>query len=65
MQRARSRCESAHGQILGSPDDLKLRSCMAPFKVAVPEEAMYGAVLQHFYRGAPDRLTLDLLQSTD
>ena len=49
--------------ILGSPDDLKLCSCMTLFNFAVPHEAIYESVLQHFYKGAPDRLTLELLQA--
>jgi uncharacterized protein (DUF1810 family) len=55
---------TAH-QIFGSPDDLKLRSCMTLFNVAVPEEAVYDAVLQHFYKGGPDEMTLRLLHSLD
>jgi uncharacterized protein (DUF1810 family) len=49
-------------QILGWPDDLKLRSCMTLFEVAVPGEPVYAAVLRHLYGGAPDELTLACLR---
>ena len=49
-------------QILGSPDDLKLRSCMTLFEAALPTYTVFGAVLGHFYGDARDRLTLALLQ---
>ena len=51
-------------EILGSPDDLKLRSCMTLFKAALPLEPVYGEVLQRFYDGAPDELTLELLRAS-
>ena len=49
-------------QILGSPDDLKLCSCMTLFEAALPEEPVFGAVLGHLYGDARDRLTLEFLQ---
>ena len=48
--------------ILGSPADLKLCSCMTLFELAQPEEPVFRAVLQHFYGGARDGLTLAQLQ---
>lgn len=50
-------------QILGSPDDLKLCSCMTLFEAALPEEPVFGAVLGHLYGAARDRLTLEHLQA--
>ena len=47
--------------ILGSPDDMKLRSSMTLFGRAAPGEARFGAVLDRFYDGAPDAATLALL----
>ena len=44
--------------ILGSPDGIKLRSCMTLFEVAAPEEPAFGAVLQHYYGGQRDGSTL-------
>lgn len=51
---------SAH-DIFGSPDDLKLRSCMTLFDAAAPQHAVFRAVLQRYYGGAPDPATLALL----
>ena len=50
---------SAH-QIFGSPDDLKLCSCMTLFEQAAPYRAFTG-VLERFYGGERDSLTLKLL----
>ena len=38
-------------QIFGSPDDLKLRSCMTLFELAAPEEPVFGEVLDRYYGG--------------
>lgn len=51
---------SAH-DILGSPDELKLRSSMTLFAAAVPDEPLFARVLARFYGGAPDARTLALL----
>jgi uncharacterized protein (DUF1810 family) len=51
---------SAH-DIFGSPDDLKLRSCMTLFAAVAPEEPAFGSVLRRFYGGEPDTATLQLL----
>lgn len=51
---------TAH-DILGSPDDPKLRSCMTLFARAVPDEPRFGAVLERYYGGEPDPLTLQVL----
>lgn len=47
--------------IMGSPDDLKLRSCMTLFQAADPAQPLFGQVLRGFYQGQPDVLTLELL----
>ena len=59
---------SAH-EIFGSPDDLKLRSCLTLFtQVAgtapAPADRIFGAALAKYYRGAPDPRTLGLLTSS-
>ena len=41
-------------QIMGSPDDLKLRSCMTLFERVAPEEAVFGQVIDKFYEGERD-----------
>ena len=53
-------------EILGSPDDLKFRSCLTLFKhaaVADADRALFTEALHQFYRGEPDPRTLELLQT--
>jgi len=52
-------CSARH--ILGTPDDLKLRSSMTLFALAAPGERVFTQVLQAFYAGQADQRTLDLL----
>lgn len=49
-------------QILGSPDDMKLRSCLTLFLAAHPRSGVYQQALDQFYSGAADGRTLALLQ---
>ncbi len=51
---------SAHA-ILGSPDDLKLHSCLTLFAQAVPEEPLFAEALARFYGGRLDTATLERL----
>ena len=51
---------SAH-DIFGSPDDMKLRSCMTLFATAAPDTPTFNAVIAQYYGGAPDERTTDLL----
>ena len=44
--------------IFGSPDDLKLRSCMTLFDAVAPDEPAFREVLKRFYAGEADRVTL-------
>ncbi len=53
---------TAH-QILGSPDDLKLRSSMTLFALVAPPGSVFRRVLEKYYGGKPDPRTLELLQS--
>ena len=48
-------------QILGSPDDLKFRSCLTLFAAVQPPP--FEAALRHYYQGQPDPLTLELLDA--
>ncbi|MGI9025035.1 MAG: DUF1810 domain-containing protein [Burkholderiaceae bacterium] len=48
-------------EILGSPDDVKLKSCMTLFAVVAPGEAVFSEVLQRYFEGERDVATLDLL----
>lgn len=54
------RGRSAHA-IFGSPDDLKLRSCMTLFAAAAPDAACFSEVLRRYYGGQGDPETLRLL----
>lgn len=45
-------------EILGSPDDLKFRSCMTLFGLAAPEEPLFRQALEQFFEGSPDPLTM-------
>ena len=60
---------AVHGRtahdIFGSPDDLKLCSCMTLFEAAVPEVPVFGEVLERFYRGTRDPQTLAMLRQAD
>ena len=47
-------------EILGSPDDLKFHSSMTLFG-AVSMEPEFAAAIEKFYRGTPDRKTLQRL----
>ena len=51
---------TAHA-IFGSPDDLKLRSCMTLFAAAAPDVPAFPEVLRRHYDGAGDPETLRLL----
>jgi uncharacterized protein (DUF1810 family) len=48
-------------QILGSPDDLKLRSSMTLFSLIQPADPVLQAVLDTYYDGKPDGKTLELV----
>jgi uncharacterized protein (DUF1810 family) len=59
---------SAHA-IFGSPDDLKLRSCLTLFVQAAapspaPETRVFGEALAKYYGGERDPRTLELLISS-
>ena len=51
---------SAH-EILGSPDDLKFRSCLTLFAQAAPEEGAFQQALARYYDGVRDERTLAAL----
>lgn len=51
-------------EILGSPDDMKFRSCLTLFKTAATEPTekhLFQTALDKFYGGEPDPRTLELL----
>ena len=47
--------------IFGPVDELKLRSCMTLFKAVAPQEPAFAQVLDRFFGGREDPLTLNLL----
>ncbi len=48
-------------EILGYPDDLKLRSSMTLFARAAPDEVAFQRVLDQYFGGSPDRSTSEWL----
>ncbi|WP_449433904.1 DUF1810 domain-containing protein [Pseudomonas putida] len=53
--------EKSAREILGSPDDLKLRSCLTLFAQVQPGNPLFELALLQFYQGEPDARTLGLL----
>jgi uncharacterized protein (DUF1810 family) len=49
-------------EILGSPDDLKLRSCATLFAHVSPPGSEFERLLQKYWQGEPDLATLGLLR---
>ncbi|WP_299984272.1 DUF1810 domain-containing protein [uncultured Pontibacter sp.] len=49
-------------QVLGSPDDLKLRSSMTLFAAVPGADPVFKAVLDKYYSGKEDEKTLQLLK---
>jgi uncharacterized protein (DUF1810 family) len=48
-------------EIFGSPDDIKLKSCMTLFASVAPDPAPFREVLAKYFGGEMDRATLDRL----
>jgi uncharacterized protein (DUF1810 family) len=49
-------------EILGTPDDLKLRSCATLFAHVAPPGSVFERLLQRYWQGEPDRATVELLR---
>jgi uncharacterized protein (DUF1810 family) len=49
--------KSAH-EIFGSPDDVKFRSCLTLFAQAAPQEVLFSNLLEKYFGGEEDALTL-------
>ena len=47
--------------VFGHPDDLKFRSSVTLFAEAAKENAEFATALERYFRGEPDRQTLDIL----
>lgn len=50
-------------EILGSPDDLKARSCMTLFAELPDADPVFRQVLEKYYAGEPCRRTLEILDA--
>lgn len=48
-------------EIFGSPDDRKLKSCMTLFAAISPTDPVFEKVLDKFYYGLKDHITLKIL----
>lgn len=48
-------------EIMGSPDDMKLRSSMTLFSIVAPQCSVFDEVLETFFGGTSDQRTLDFL----
>lgn len=53
------------GDVMGYPDDLKLKSSMTLFGEAAPEEKIFLKVLDKFFGGKKDERTLEILKRMD
>ena len=51
------------GYIMGSPDDMKLRSCMTLFSAAAPQEKIFTEVLEKYFGGKADNITQNILKA--
>ena len=49
--------------VFGSPDDLKLRSSATLFAAVSPAGSVFHRLLDHYFRGEPDSMTLSILGS--
>ncbi len=52
-------------EIFGTPDDLKLRSCVTLFAEVSPAGSVFHCLIQVYFGGAPDGRTLTLGQTAD
>jgi uncharacterized protein (DUF1810 family) len=48
--------------VFGSPDDLKLRSCLTLFEAAAPDEPSFALALERWFGGQRDPLTHALIR---
>lgn len=50
-------------EILGSPDDLKLRSCATLFSQVAPQSPVFHRLISRFFSGLPDPRTIEILKA--
>jgi len=53
--------DKSANEIMGSPDDLKLRSCLTLFSVVGPHEVVFEQALARFFAGERDLVTMTLV----
>jgi len=53
-------CNDAN-RIFGSPDDLKLKSCMSLFSSLTPTDPVFQLILEKFFHGTKDNKTLGII----
>ena len=53
-------CSDAY-KVFGSPDDMKLKSSMTLFELAVPEQTIFGEVLEKYFNGERDARTVEII----
>lgn len=58
-------CNGEIRSIMGYPDDLKVLSCMTLFNVADPSIEIFEKVLDKFYDGDCDKITLDIIDCSN
>lgn len=51
-------------EIMGAPDDIKLRSCATLFREASAADSIFQRLLDKYFEGDPDPATLKLLTHT-
>ena len=47
-------------KIFGSPEDLKLKSCMTPFEVADGPDSVFSIILEKYFKGQHDERSLTI-----
>ncbi len=52
-------------EIMGTPDDVKLRSSMTLFAQCSPADSVFHRVLVRFFAGEPDPRTLEILNAAE
>jgi uncharacterized protein (DUF1810 family) len=52
-------------EIFGSPDDLKLKSCMTLFESVAGQGSVFGQVLDRYYQGQRDTRTQEILAALE
>ena len=50
-------------KVFGYPDNLKLKSCMTLFSIANSKEEVFQKVLDKFFDGEKDELTIEILKN--